>query len=58
MLDRAGVALAALEIGCRFIGAERDQSTINRVDRRLAEAGMADPSSGQEMQGVRTPLES
>ena len=58
MLDRAGVALAALEIGCQFIGAERDQSTINRVDRLLAEAGMADPSSGQEMQGVRTPLES
>ena len=58
MLDRAGVGLAALEGGCRFVGAERDQSCVDRVSRRLAEAGMADPSSGQEKQGVQTALES
>ena len=56
MLDRAGVGLAALEGGCRFVGAERDQSCVDRVSRRLAETGMADKSSGQEKQGVRTAL--
>ena len=58
MLGRAGVGLAALDSGCSFIGADREQSSIDRVRRRLAEAGMADPSSYQERQGVRTALES
>ena len=35
MLDRAGVALAARKIGCRFIGATGEESSRDRIHARL-----------------------
>ena len=40
MLDRVGIAMGALEGGCRFIGAEKNQSCIDRVPSKLARAGI------------------
>ena len=48
MLDRASVALAALAGGCSFIGADREQSCIDRIRRQLASAGVAAGSPGPE----------
>ena len=39
MLDRSGTALAARELGCSFIGAERNAGCLNRIRARLAVAG-------------------
>ena len=38
MLDRAGTALAARQLGCTFIGASERQSSIDRIQGRLAQA--------------------
>ena len=40
MLDRDTIALAAVGEGCRFIGADRDRSCIDRALGRLAKAGI------------------
>ena len=38
MLDRAGTALAARRRGCIFVGAEKTQSSIDRIRKRLEDA--------------------
>ena len=38
MLDRAGTALGARKLGCAFIGAERVQSCVDRLRKRLEAA--------------------
>ncbi len=53
MLGRDTVALAALGAGCRFIGADTDQSSIDRVRRWLERAGMSSTSPGRENGGVQ-----
>ena len=40
MLERAGIAMGALAGGCTFIGADKNKSSIDRVLRRLARAGI------------------
>ena len=40
MLERASIAIGALAGGCTFIGADKNQSSIDRVLRRLASAGI------------------
>ena len=46
MLGRDTVALAALGAGCRFIGADTDQSSIDRVVYWLAKKGISDMPTG------------
>ncbi len=38
MLDRAGTALAARRHGCTFIGADKTQSCVDRIRKRLEDA--------------------
>ena len=38
MLDRAGTALASRRRGCIFVGAERTQSCVDRIRKRLEDA--------------------
>ena len=53
MLNRAGTALAARRRGCTFIGATEQESSLNRIRRRLAEVGMQASSEEGEVSGSR-----
>ena len=53
MLDRAGTALAARRRGCIFVGAEKAQSCVDRVRKRLQDA----EDAGAVGPDVRSPSE-
>ena len=48
MLDRAGAALAARQLGCTFIGATEQQSCRDRIRKRLEEVGKPASADGHE----------
>ena len=52
MLGRAGVALGALERNCFFIGADREQSSLDRIRRRLEMTEMWTSSPGDVDEGA------
>ena len=48
MLDRAGTALAARQLGCTFIGASEHQSARDRIRKRMEEVGKLASTDGDE----------
>ena len=53
MLDRAGTALAARRHGCTFIGADKTQSCVDRIRKRLEDA----EDNSQELRDPGSPNE-
>ena len=52
MLGRAGVALGAAERHCAFIGADREQSSLDRIRRRMETEEMSAASLGDGDDGA------